>query len=145
MAAHFDAFLDHFERLGFTECIEGNPCPTEKGMGYLRFLAEQTSGLVEAYYATVTAVLAAEEGFSAKALAKAAQAHFERAALLGEVRRREAANPVTFGNAVELLVRRGILARTHGEEGRDVTFQRGPAFDDLTALRERLATALSAG
>jgi glycerol-3-phosphate O-acyltransferase len=145
MAAHFDALLDHFERLGFTERIDGNPRPTEKGDGYLRFLAEQTSGLVEAYYATFTAVLAAEEGFSAKALAKTAQAHFERAALLGEVRRREAANPVTFGNAVELLVRRGILARTHGEEGRDVTYQRGPAFDDLTALRERLATALSAG
>jgi len=145
MAAHFDALLDHFERLGFTERIDGNPRPTEKGDGYLRFLAEQTSGLVEAYYATFTAVLAAEEGFSAKALAKTAQAHFERAALLGEVRRREAANPVTFGNAVELLVRRGILARTHGEKGRDVTYQRGPAFDDLTALRERLATALSAG
>jgi glycerol-3-phosphate O-acyltransferase len=145
LAVHFDALLDHFERLGFSEGGNGSPRPTEKGVEYLRFLSEQTSGLVEAYFVTFTAVLAADGGFSAKALAKDAEAHFDRASLLGEVRRREAANPVTFGNAVELLVRRGILERSSGENGPDVTYQRGPAFDDLTALRERLATALSAG
>jgi len=145
LAVHFDALLDHFERQGIAERVDGHVRPTEKGSEYLRFLAEQTSGLVEAYYATFTAAQAADGPIGAKALAKAAAAHFDRAALLGEVQRREAANPVTFGNAVDLLVRRGILERAASEKGRDVTYQAGPAFDDLTALRERLATALSAG
>ena len=52
-------------------------------------------------------------------------------------------NPVTFGNAVDLLVRRGVLQREQPEGARDAVYARGPAFDDLPALRERLASALA--
>jgi hypothetical protein len=143
LAAHAEAFLDHFERFGWLERREGVPRVSEKGAPVLRFLAEQTRGLVEAYYATCAAVSAALHGealVSSKQLAAAAAKQFERCQLLGEVRRAEGANPVTFTNAAELLLRLRILARSADGEG----VVQGPAFDDLPALRERLATALSA-
>ena len=82
-------------------------------------------------------------------LRKAASEQFERSRLLGEVDRREAANPVTFANAVDLLVRRRILERVSpadpNEPAREGEFVRGEAFDDLAALRDRLAASLAAG
>jgi glycerol-3-phosphate O-acyltransferase len=148
LAAHFDGFLDHFERFGWVERRDGRLRATEKGVTYLRFLAEQTRGVVEAYYATFAAVLGAKGPLTARGLQKAASEQFERFGLLGEVDRREAANPVTFANAVDLLVRRGVLERApvtgRGDRPREVAYVRGAAFDDLAALRELLATALSA-
>ena len=125
------------------------PRATEKGTAYFEFLAEQTRGVFEAYYTTYGAVLASDEdGLTAKALRKVAGEQFERAGLLGEVGRHEAANPVTFSNAVDTLVRLRILAHAPGapgpERSRDAAYVRGEAFDDLTAIHERLATALSA-
>jgi glycerol-3-phosphate O-acyltransferase len=148
MAAHFDAFVDHFERFGWVERSGGRLRPTEKGLGSFRFLAEQTRGVLEAYYAVVVAVLGARpELVTEKELRKAVEAQFERSRLLGEVARPEAANPVTFGNAIDLLVRRGVLAPAPpppGGERRDEAFVRGERFEELAALRERLATALDA-
>jgi glycerol-3-phosphate O-acyltransferase len=147
LAAHLDAFVDHFERFGWLEREEGALRVTEKGVPACRFLAEQTRGFVEAYYATVAAVLAAVsdgEPVGLKELRKAAGEQFERAQLLGEVDRREASNPVTFANAVELHVRRRILELESGEKeprGEDA-FVRGERFGDLAGLRERLAGAL---
>jgi hypothetical protein len=69
---------------------------------------------------------------------------FQRAALLGEVERLEASNAVTFGNAIDLLVRRGVLEQRDPEKGRDPLLLPGPAFEELAALRERLASALAA-
>jgi len=143
LAAHADAFLDHFERFGWVERKEGAPRATEKGRPVFRFLAEQTRGFVEAYYATCAAVAiaAGEEPVSRKDLSKAAGEQFERASLLGEVGRPEAANTVTFENAVDLLVRERVLTAAPEGDG----FVRGECFDDLPALRERLASALAAG
>jgi glycerol-3-phosphate O-acyltransferase len=141
LAAHLDAFLDHFERFGWVERKDGALRATEKGAPVFRFLAEQTRGFVEAYYATcaaVTARVVGTESVSRKELVKAAGEQFERSKLLGEVARAEAHNPVTFSNALELLARQRILA----PEGDGVV--RGDAFGDLAALRERLATALAA-
>jgi glycerol-3-phosphate O-acyltransferase len=143
LAAHVDAFLDHFERFGWVERKEGTPRATEKGLPVFRFLAEQTRGYVEAYYATCAAVadaLGGGEAVSLKDLTRTAGEQFARSSLLGEVGRPEASNAVTFQNAVELLVRRRVLARA----GEAAEFSRGEAFDDLPALRERLATALAA-
>jgi glycerol-3-phosphate O-acyltransferase len=149
LAAHFDAFVDHFERFGWVERLEGELRATEKGVGILRFLAEQTEGIVEAYWATFAAVLTTQGPLTAKGVARAAREQFERAQLLGEVGRPEASNPVTFANAVDLLVRRGVLAPgvpgPGRERARDTLYQRGPAFDELPALRDRLASALGEG
>jgi glycerol-3-phosphate O-acyltransferase len=149
LAAHLDAFLDHFERFGWLEQKDGELRATEKGLPTFRFLAEQTRGIVEAYHATLAAVAAAlGEGapVTLKDLSKAAAEQFERAQILGEVDRREAANPVTFANALDLLARQRIIGRAPEQpRGRgDEAFERGEAFGDLVVLRQRLAAALYA-
>jgi glycerol-3-phosphate O-acyltransferase len=149
LAAHIDAFIDLFERRGWLERADGELRATEKGRPGLRFLAEQTRGIVEAYYCACAAVAAlpeSDEPVGAKELAKAASEQFERAVLIGEVERREAANATTFSNAFDLLVRSGVLERTRSEGRRagETGFKRGANFVELAALRERLAAALAA-
>ena len=145
LAAHFDAFIDHFERLGWLERTDGQLCSTEKGAPHFAFLAEQTRGVVEVYYATFAAVSGFEGDLTGKVLVKAATAQFERADLLGEVLRPESLNATTIANAIALLERQGVLERAlEAPKKGDVAYVRGPGFDDLPALRERLAAALSA-
>jgi glycerol-3-phosphate O-acyltransferase len=140
-----DAFLDYFERIGALERSDEQLVATEKGHTYLNFLAEQTRSIIEAYYAAFTALLAAEEEeLTAKQLEKLASEHFERASLLGEVRRREGMHAVTFRNALELLERRGVLATRTPEKGERL-YGPGPAHEELVGLRERLAGALGQG
>jgi glycerol-3-phosphate O-acyltransferase len=142
LAVHLEALLDYFERIGSLERSDDHMSATEKGRGYFAFLAEQTRSLLEAYYATCDTILALSEPQPSKQLEKAAQEQFARARLLGEVRRAEGWNTVTFRNALDLLTRRGILVRLPGE-GRDRIYGPGPAFEDLAGLRERLAGALA--
>lgn len=137
----FDAFLDYFERIGALERQGERWLPTEKGRAYFAFLAEQTRGLIEAYYATFRAIEAARDELTAKQLEKLAEEQFQRAELLGEVRRREGVNPVTVGNALQLLTRRGVLTSRRAKDGR--RYARGAAHDELVALRERLAAVLA--
>jgi hypothetical protein len=90
-----------------------------------------------------------DEPLGRRSFEKRIRAQFVRGELLGEIRRPEGANPVTFQNALDMLARRGCLrladAPAVRERRREVGYARGPAFDELAALRERLATALSAG
>jgi glycerol-3-phosphate O-acyltransferase len=144
LAAQFDAFLDYFEQRGCLERQEGRLCATEKGRSYLGFLAEQTRTLFEAYYTATCALQALEEPTPQREVEKAVAEQFERAALMGEVERREASNPVTFGNALDLMLRRGVIQRRDPEKGKDPLLEPGPAFDELAGLRERLAGALTA-
>ncbi len=150
MAAHLDAFLDHFERAGWTERHDGRAVPSEAGRAPLRFLAEQTRAVLEAYCAACSALLAAAgRPQGVKEFQRAAEEQFARAVLLGEAERREAANPVTFSNAAELLLRLGILERAavprRRGEGTEPGFAAGPRFEDLPGLRERLASAVASG
>jgi glycerol-3-phosphate O-acyltransferase len=142
-AAQIDAFLDHFERLGAHERSEERLRATEKGRPYLAFLAEQTRSLLEAYYGVFSALLALEEPVPERALEKESEAQFRRLLRVGEVARSEGWNRVTFKNALELLARRGVLAQS-ARDAREPAWGRGPAFDELPLLRERLARALLA-
>jgi glycerol-3-phosphate O-acyltransferase len=145
-AAYFDAFLDHFERCGALDRRDHGLHATEKGLSYFRFLAEQTRTLLETYFATACAVQALEGSASRRELVSSTREQFERAGLLGEVERPEASNTVTFGNALDLLIRRGVLQHEEGEASgrtREILLCQGPAFEELTTLRKRLATALA--
>ena len=148
MAAHLEAFADYFERKGVITRRGERLEAAEKGVPYLRFLAEQTRGMLEVYYAAMGAVLAGDETVTGRRIALRVREQFERSQLLGEVSRREAANPVTFANVIDVFVRRRILDRTRAEAERDSTsdslYTRGPAFEELAALRARLAAALGA-
>jgi glycerol-3-phosphate O-acyltransferase len=148
LAAHFPAFVDHFERQGWVERSDGILRATEKGHPWFGFLAEQTRSVVESYYATFSAALDVGPPVARKELTKAASEQLAHTALLGETRLPEAANPVTFGNAVDVLASRGVLQLVSAGEGAEgvgeVRYARGEAFDELRGLRERLAAALSA-
>jgi len=147
MAAHLEAYLDFFERSGRLGRQGEVLRPTEKGYGYFRFLADQTRGMLEAYFAAFTAAAALEAPTGRRALLRAASQQFARGQLLGELTRAEASNPITFGNAFALLVERGILetrAPTGRERRREPLYARGARFDELSSLRALLAAALRA-
>jgi glycerol-3-phosphate O-acyltransferase len=142
-AAQLDAFLDHFERLGALERQDDQLRATEKGRAYLLFLAEQTRSLLEAYYGMFSALLALEEPVPERTLEKETAAQFQRLHRVGEVSRTEGWSSVTFKNVLELLSRRGVLAPS-SDGSRERAWGRGPAFEELATLRERLAGALLA-
>ncbi len=148
LAAHLPGFVDHFLREGWIERQGDLYCPTEDGLTNLRFLAELTRPLLEAYFAVCAASSSiGEEPCTAKNLEKAAADQFEHASILGEVGLAESPNTVTFGNAVDLLVHRGVLAiapeASGGVSRRERRYVRGSAYAELQALHERLAAALS--
>jgi len=148
LGPYLDGFVDYFERFGQVESSDGMLRATDKGRSYLRFLAAQTRGVMEAYYAAASAALDLEAAPTpARALERRIQEQFGRGELLGEVERPEGRNPVTFRNAVALLVRREMLSTVSPsgrERRREPHYAPGPAFDALPALRERLAGALAA-
>jgi len=139
-AAQVEAFLDHFERLGAIERSDDRLRATEKGRGYLVFLAEQTRSIIEAYYGVLSSLLALEEPVPERTLEKETEAQFRRLHRVGEVTRTEGWSSVVFKNALALLAQRGVLTESGG--ARERAWGRGPAFDELPALRERLAAAL---
>lgn len=149
LVAHVDGFLDYFERHGLVESGDDRIVSSEKGRPYFAFLATQTRGVIEAYYAACTATLDLTDApVGRRLLEKEIRERFQHSELLGEVVRAEGCNPVTFQNALELLARRGVLEvgeRRGRDRRREKTYARGPAFDELAGLRERLAAALAAG
>jgi glycerol-3-phosphate O-acyltransferase len=145
LASHFEAFCDHFERIGWVERRDGQLYATEKGSPQFLFLAEQTRGVVEVYSATIAAVAAFEGELTAKAVIERTTAQFERSELLGEALRPESLTDTTISNALALLVKRRILEKSTepGQKQAGTVYLRGPDFGDLGALGERLAAALS--
>ena len=145
LAAHFDAFIDHFERVGWIERNAGGIRPTGTGVDNFEFLAEQTQGFIDVYYATAGAVLSMQSPLAPKELIQAAREQLHRAELLGEVATgRGTASETTFMNALAQLERDRIIGRGPQASGKEVPFERGEAFEDLAALKERLAFALTA-
>jgi len=145
LAAHFDAFVDHFERAGWIERKAETIRPTGTGVEIFESLAEQTQGFIDVYYATAGAVMSMEEPLALKELVKAAREQLERGVILGELAAgREAESDTTFMNAIAQLERYQIIRRDSEDAGKQVPFERGEAFKDLAALKERLAFALTA-
>ncbi len=142
-AALVGAFLDYFARIGVLEESAGRLAATEKGRRYFAFLSEQTLGLLEAYHAAFSAIASSSEPMTAKQLEKDAEQHFRRAHLVGEIHRTEGWNPVTFRNALELLVHRGLVEKQKPEGRGEARYAPGERFDELPALIGRLAGALA--
>jgi len=151
LAAHLDAFVDHFERVGWIDRSAGVIRPSGAGVDNFEFLAEQTQGLIDVYYATAAALLALDEPLAPKELIRSAREQLQRSEVLGEVAPgRGAASDTTFMNALEQLQRHGIIQRDpeastkEAPFPKDVPFRRGEAFEALGELKERLAFALAA-
>jgi glycerol-3-phosphate O-acyltransferase len=145
LAAHFDAFIDHFERVGWIERSAGIVRPTGMGVDNFESLSEQTQGFIDVYYATTSAVLSMQGPLTHKELIKSAREQLDRAEILGEVAAgRKATSDTTFMNALEQLERYRIIGRDPKASGKEVSFEAGEAFEDLPRLKERLAFALTA-
>jgi len=145
LAAHFDAFIDHFEGVGWIERNGRILRPTGTGVDNFEFLAEQTQGLIDVYYATAGGVISMDDPLTPKELLKAAQEQLNRAEILGEIAAgRGVVSETTFTNALAQLERYRIIQRDPEASGKEVPFERGEAFEDLADLKERLAFALTA-
>ena len=143
LAAHSEAFIDFFERSGFIDQHQEILGASEKGLPYFRFVAMQTQGVLEAYYAVCKVAESLDEELPRKAFLAEAAVQFSKLELLGEVKRLEAANTVTFSNALDLLLRQGVLRRIEAREsGGDSLLRRGEDQAALAALLERLAGEL---
>ena len=145
LAAHFDAFIDHFDRIGWIERNEGSIRPTGAGVDNFAFLAEQTQGLIDVYYATAGGVMSMQGPLAPKELIKAAREQLQRAEILGEIATgRGVASDTTFMNALAQLERYRIIARDPETSDKEVPFERGESFEALADLKEHLAFALTA-
>lgn len=144
-----ERLLEHFEASGWTRHGEDRLVASENGKPILRMLAAQSQGVIECYEAVCGACRDSAWPVSRKALIAAALDHFENARLLGLAERHEAANDTTAGNAIDLLLERGVLAIAPSESdrrgpGTEVRYAPGEHFDSLPALRARLAAAAAA-
>ena len=91
-----------------------------------------------------TAVQLEDEPIAQSRFQQRLRRYFEAARLLGEVLKPEASSDQTFGNAISRLVEMGMIEREipEGRKSRDPVLRRGPAFDQLPDLVERIGSAL---
>jgi glycerol-3-phosphate O-acyltransferase len=145
LAAHIDAYTDHFERIGWLERHADALTPTPQGVSGFAFLAELTRGIIEVYYVCAAAVLSlsAEASVPMKELLKSAEDHYQRAERLGEVQRSESANETAFRTALSQFERSAFIELDPEANAKESRYRPGPAIAELTALRQRLARALS--
>jgi glycerol-3-phosphate O-acyltransferase len=139
-------FIDHFEAVGWIERGLEQLHTTREGEGILRCLEAQTQGVIECYEVACRVLLAADGEITKKAFLERAAESFENAKLLGRAARSEAANDTTFGNLLDLLLRRRILESTRIEKkggASELTFAPGEGWPALAELRERLAAAVT--
>ena len=110
-------------------------------------LAAQTAGVLEVYRCLFETVRQSEPRFLRRELLEHATAAFERSRLVGETSRVEALNETTLSNAIDLLLRQGVIEedRQAPVHSREAELARGESWDRLTELSERLAGALSGG
>jgi glycerol-3-phosphate O-acyltransferase len=119
-----------------------DPRASETGAAWQEYWAAQIRPVLEGYASLCDAVRRAGGRGERTALVSAALgAHRDRLAL-GEARYPEGGCPVACGNALDLLVERGMLASAGS--GAELRFSPGPRWTELHALERRLANALGA-
>ncbi|MDG2307293.1 MAG: 1-acyl-sn-glycerol-3-phosphate acyltransferase [Candidatus Binatia bacterium] len=97
----------------------------------------------EGYWITArTAAQIGEEPVSRAKFLQRLRRYFDAAMLLGEVVKPEAATDQTFGNAISRLVEIGCLEKETRRGEKDVWLRRGPNFDDLPDIANRIGAAL---
>jgi hypothetical protein len=116
---------------------------TVSGEPWLSFLRAQLQPLVEAYASVARVVLEANGAGERVALLERARAVQREALLVGEARHPEGDCPVAAGNALDRLVRDGILVASPKQERGAVSYEPGPEFGSLEPRLARLAAATS--
>ncbi len=149
-----EALLEHFESEGWVESRDDRWIATDTGREPLSMLAEQTRGVIECYETLVRMLIpwmnaSSDDTLLRSVLVKEAQLAFEAAALLGEVRRKEALADSTFDNVLAWLVSRQILkaeiVQTGKRAARDTRYARGEKWAEIESVESLLAGALRDG
>ncbi len=97
----------------------------------------------EGYWITArTASQLGEEPVSRAKFVQRLRRYFEAAMLLGEVVKPEAASDQTFSNAISRCIEIGGLETETRRGARDVWLRRGPAFEELPVLADRIGAGL---
>ncbi|HTO55625.1 MAG TPA: 1-acyl-sn-glycerol-3-phosphate acyltransferase [Myxococcota bacterium] len=132
--------LAHLAARGWiTATAADRVAPSEPGVPWLAFLRAQLQPLLEAY-AAVARVVAESKGEGTRdAWIKRAQEAQREELLTGDAQFPEGVCAVAAGNALELLLRLGIVVADGNPLRGETAFHRGPEFDALEALRARLA------
>ena len=140
-----EGLLRHFEASGWVERDGDEIRVVSAGEGILSCLDFQTSGVIECYEAVCRVVADSEAELSRELILERSQTVLENAQRLGLSGHPEAANEATFGNALELLVARGILVRS-GKPGSSAkpVYAPGEAWSALGELHELLARPAAA-
>ncbi len=99
--------------------------------------------MCEAYRALFQVVEACSGAEARKQLLEEAASVLKDHLLVGEARFPESSSPVTFQNALSLLLQEDVL-RCEGNPLRpDARFEPGPSWEQFGLLRERVAAALA--
>lgn len=138
VAAEAGRLLDYFRAHGASFDAE------RRAMPLVTALVDILENFREAYWiaARTAQQVDGEARTEAQLLGQMAK-HFEAALVLGEVRKPEAATPVTFGNAISRLVEVGCLERERRNGERDRYLRRGPQFRDLETIVARIGASLT--
>ncbi len=135
--------LEHVRSRGWIrEDPSGRFSIPAEGVRWLDFFAAQVTPVLEAYGACFHLVGAMEGSGTRKQLVDAAQTALREAILLGESSYPEGVSPVTFGNALVLLVQEKVLHCEGALHQPTAQFSPGPRWDHLKELRRRLAGVL---
>ncbi|MFI5315888.1 MAG: 1-acyl-sn-glycerol-3-phosphate acyltransferase [Myxococcota bacterium] len=138
--------LGHFAARGWVEVAPGDLLrPTDSGAPWLAFLRAQLQPLLEAYAAVARVVAEAGGAGEREVLIQRAQEAQREELLVGGAQFPEGVCAVAAGNALELLLRQGVIVADGNPLHADTGFRRGPRFEGLESLRERLAGARDSG
>ncbi|MCZ6713836.1 MAG: 1-acyl-sn-glycerol-3-phosphate acyltransferase [Deltaproteobacteria bacterium] len=111
--------------------------------GWLDLLAAQVEPVCEAYRALFQVVEACSGTEARKQLLEEAASVLKDHLLVGEARFPESSSPVTFQNALSLLLQEDVLCCEGNPLRPDACFGPGPRWEQLGLLRERVAVALA--
>jgi glycerol-3-phosphate O-acyltransferase len=110
----------------------------------VRSLAPVVDTFHEAYWVTAkTTARLAPEGAAEKAFRNAVRKGYETALMLGDARKPEGNSTDTISNALSRYSEMRLIELQPTGKGRERRVVRGPSFDDLGVLQERLRAAIA--
>jgi glycerol-3-phosphate O-acyltransferase len=142
LAGDIERWLQYFRQQGVLGADGPDALVTDHPL--VRVAGGILDNFCEAYWVVARAIAQLEAaGMTQKAFLEGAQKSYTTSLLVGEVRRPEGNTVVTLGNALNRFAELGLVALGHATRSRDRRVLRGPEFQNLDHLMNRLAANLS--
>jgi glycerol-3-phosphate O-acyltransferase len=135
--------LDHMVARGWVEGEgSGELAVSARGVPWMRFLVAQIRPVLEAYDACLYLVETLGGSAQRRQLVDGGKTVLKELLSLGEATFPESVSPITFGNALDLLLSEGVLLCEDNPNKAQTRFRPGPQWPRLQELRVRLAEGL---